>query len=69
MEDMLTSKSASSQVMQQDMMDLDIATYRKRRCKATLLNVSKVRRSVRATRYMGFKALSMAELKKKTSHV
>lgn len=49
--------------------EIDIATSKKRRHMAAPLDISEVRRSVRATRYMGFKASSLADAKKKVSHV
>ena len=50
-------------------MFLDTAAKRKRRRLTAPLEVTRVRRSVRATRYKGFKAPSMSGIKRKESHV
>lgn len=63
------SHSLPSTLLLQDAMELDTATSRKRRRPSAPLDVSQVRRSVRATRYQSFKAPSMADSKKKISRV
>lgn len=54
---------------QPEQMEVDTFINRKKRRMNTPLEVSEVRRSVRATRYQGFKAPSMADNKKKPSYV
>ena len=50
-------------------MILDTSTSRKRHRPTAPLDVTQVRRSVRATRYLGFKAPSMSDNRKRDSHV
>lgn len=69
MEVIVHSESCSVLSDAQGTMEQDTATSRKRRRKATPLDVSQVRRSVRANSYLGFKAPSLADKKKKESHV